>query len=238
MFKILLTSSVRSFGCSILLILLASSCCIAGLSDTTLLRVRSVSDSMYYQGNPKYMIVDAVIDGWIVLPNRVRFTFLSESYWVISDGRDMLKLPDSVKSRYAVKFFELLSAAGETGGAAIRLSATPDNTPLGLADIFDTASAFRNFTVRDRYRAGITSNGWRAIIAELQKDRFIQNRYIPFEMHYAPGYIEINGIKLAGEMNEKYCRLFRDSLGLDLRTDPVSGILKNEDLKRYLSDFK
>jgi hypothetical protein len=98
-------------------------------------RLKAISDSMYAENNPNYIVVDAIADGLISDGEEYSVNYYNNTLYI--NGR---KLDDTCRERYTQKHIAMLEKAG------ISRDGTSFCTSEGvyIYEILDARSAFRN----------------------------------------------------------------------------------------------
>ncbi len=232
-------SSHRLLPLVVTTIVLATALLIAGSTklfstekDNLREQLKEISAQMYKEGNHKYIFVDAVLDSLITLPAKADVLYMGSQYFSMMGNYGQVKMSGEQHERYKKKLQLFLLYVDEDKETPVTFDAIKGKGALTMQEILNKESAFRTCTAEERYRAGISKQGWKKVFAELVQDKLVQPGVKNFSMEYSGKGIVINGWKLEGVQETKYASMLREVVGIDLQK--VSGSLSPDDMQKYL----
>lgn len=199
-------------------------------------RLEKISRQMYEEGNVRYVFVDAVLDSLVTLPlKQGEFVHMGSHYMVMRAGTNTISMSGKKGLKYLQKLQRFFELHGEEKEKTVLFDAMPDGNTLTLDMILDASSPFRHYTVKDRYKVGMTTAAWRVIFEELEKDQYVSRDDEEFLLEYGPSKgILINGEAMENGYYWKYYKLFKDVLGIELDKDKISGNMNILALREHL----
>jgi beta-lactamase regulating signal transducer with metallopeptidase domain len=232
-------SSHRLLPLVVTTIVLATGLLIAGSTklfstekDNLREQLKEISAQMYKEGNHKYIFVDAVLDSLLTLPAKADVLYMGSQYFSMMGNYGQVKMSGEQHERYKKKLQLFLLYVDEDKETPVTFDAIKGKGALTMQEILNKESAFRTCTAEERYRAGISKQGWKKVFAELVQDKLVQPGVKNFSMEYSGKGIVINGWKLEGVQETKYASMLREVVGIDLQK--VSGSLSPDDMRKYL----
>lgn len=201
--------------------------------DTLKERLHAISKQMYEEGNYRYIFVDAVADSLVQLPFRGDLVYFGKTSLMIQTNNNYKAMTNTQQKQYCEKLQSYLVKMGEEPDH-IAFSALGNTGTVTLENILSSSSDFRTIEKQDMYEAGITTRAWKKIFSEMYDDGLVKSAENKFRMEYDKEGILINGEKLQGQQDNKYRRMFKEILGLNLEGDNVSGSMRMGDLEKYL----
>lgn len=199
-------------------------------------RLENISRQMYEEGNVRYVFVDAVLDSLVTLPlEQGEFVHMGSHYMVMRAGTNTISMSGKKGLAYLQKLQQFFEQHGEDKEKTVLFDAMPGGETLTLDMILDASSPFRHYSVKDRYKIGMTAAAWRVIFEELEKDQYVSRDDEEFLLEYGPSKgILINGKAMENGYYRKYYKLFKDVLGIELNKDKISGNMNILALREYL----
>lgn len=194
----------------------------------------AISDSMFRQGNYKYLLVDLFRDGYI--------TEDGNWYNVYPSAKDTTKggiaMPDSVRFAYGTKWDSFVHYIGQPHakyGYYIR-----PYYPIEYSHITNPQSELRSYNKKDLFNLRLVATGELKLYSELVKDSLtIADSAINFEFSKDGFYVQ--GKKLSADQLTKYRQICIDEFGDDFYSGDnrwSRGALAGSSLKKELEELE
>ena len=192
-------------------------------------RLEKVSQEMFDEGNPRYVIVDALMDSLVAITPTIGLPMADTSFERRNVNTDMFfdfvlrnsneffinftKLRGRTMHKYADKMERFLSRFGETNRPVHVVYFNHDT--LSLEKIFDPRSRFRKFSMSDRIYAGVYTAARKTIVKHLIDDKLLDPSAVTVAISFNKPGIKIDGILLDERLQNKYHLLFEKEYGVD-----------------------
>lgn len=206
----------------------------------------TASEEMFTAGNPNYIIVDLIADGYISLTDSFEYSInlkLSEPPFL--DAKYALKIPANAQENYVHKFEYFLKTSGlsrsryegKTGSISFTNNITQE-------DIINTKSEFRTgFTTLSLKQLGFYYNediGRLRIYEELIKDNLAPLDKA-LQLNFSKNGFYVHSKRLTPAQREKYSTMCKEMFGNNYYTDQSSwkvGSLPEDTIEKQITELK
>lgn len=193
----------------------------------------SISDSMFKQGNYKYLLVDLYRDGYI--------TEDGNWYNVYPSAKDTSKggiaMPDSVRFAYGTKWDSFVHYIGQPHakyGYYIR-----PYCAVEYNNIINPQSELRNYNKKDLFNLGLAAKGELKLYTELVKDS-LTNADSAINFEFSKNGYYVQGKKLSTDQLTKYRQICTSEFGDDFYSSDnrwSKGALPGNSLKKEMEEL-
>lgn len=175
-----------------------------------------ISNQMFLEGNPRYILVDLLNDGYITCDGTWYNIYVSPVGQATSGN---INIPLEVRKAYGIKWDNFVNSIGEAHpkyGTIIRT-----HGEINYNNIIDPNSSFRNVNKEYLHELRLTTSGEIKLIEEILKDKLLSSDD-DFSIRFSYKGYYVGGKELNAEMREKYMNLCMNEFGLNYYTDESS----------------
>ena len=177
----------------------------------------AISDSMFQQGNPKYIWVDLLRDGYIPDADSPRY-YLSIELEPQKGNTESALTPDMQK-QYVDKWNAFVKHIGQPH---IDSSYVLDSDyGIIYTEVINPLSRFRRNNKHDLFSLNLAATGHLRLYNELIKDR-LTKAALPIDFNFSNKGFYINGKVMNDKLREKYMQLFVEEFGANFYSDGSS----------------
>lgn len=200
----------------------------------------AISDTMFQQGNPKYIWVDLLKDGYIQ-DNDTNWhnIFITQNNPSPDKAFGNINLPDDIRKTYAEKWVRFIKyikepiAENETWMLSL-------HNGLNAKQVVNPESEFRKFTIHERHTMGFNAREDLVFYKELVKDGLISpDKALNLEFSHKGFFVD--GNRISQEMRHKYMELCEELYGINYydRYSRLSiGALKENTMQKRIAKLE
>lgn len=167
----------------------------------------AISDTMFQQGNPKYIWVDLLKDGYISGGKMVYNIYLYMNNAVNNET-----IPAKVQQQYVAKWDAFVRSINQPHA---------ENEPYlfnsiygtSYADVINPASEFRKNKKDELHSLGLTATGRLRLCNEALNDGF-STKFQPLNYDFSKKGFYINGKLLPDDLRDKYSKICDEEFGM------------------------
>ncbi len=199
-------------------------------------QLTKISEQLYEEGNTNYIVVDAVLDSVVTLPAKLEILYLENDQFFIHVNSKQIELTTEQTYKYATKLENLI--ARDNAGQSTTFSARIQQT-VTIDDILNPQSWFRTTEPEREFGRGLHAPQWKKLLQHMVDDGLIDlNRKEDIVLQYAVSSgIKVYGQPLTESNSNKYKKLFKELVFVDLDKGNESGQRTYEDLRKLFPEI-
>lgn len=177
----------------------------------------AISDSMFQEGNPKYIWVDLLKDGYIPDADSPRY-YLSIELEPQKENMESALTP-GMQKQYVDKWNAFVKHIDQPH----RDSSYVFDYDYGImySEVTNPLSRFRRNKKHDLFTLNLAATGHLRLYHELIKDRLTKTA-LPIDFNFSNRGFYVNGKAMNDKLREKYMQLFAEEFGVNFYSDGSS----------------
>ena len=175
----------------------------------------AISDTMFRQGNPNYIWVDLLKDGY-VQDGDINWY----NVYILTNGNSTggnTDIPQEAGEAYANKWIRFVKSLEEPLSEHCSYSFT-NYSPISALKMIDPNSDFRKISKSELNRLGLTEHGNLRFLRELVKDGLAPADKA-LDLEFSEKGFYVHGKRLTRELREKYMNLCEEEFGCNYYND-------------------
>ena len=178
----------------------------------------AISNEMFKQGNPRYIWVDLVKDGYILLNEKKWYNLYIGIESKESGGN--IDIPNDIRDKYAEKWLQFVAYIKEPNCKYGWYRLSTDGS-ITSEDIDNPNSTFRKTDKVELHQLSLTSRGELRLLNELVKDGLAPlDKAMNLEFSNKGFYVHEK--RLSRELREKYMNICKEEFGHNYYNDQSS----------------
>ncbi len=175
----------------------------------------AISDTMFRQGNPKYIWVDLLRDGYVLDADMCWYNLYINIYSK-EDGGNM-DIPQDIRNAYAAKWISFVQSLHEplSKYGSYNLS---NLDPISALEMVNPQSEFRKISKSELHRLKLTTNGELRFLKELVSDGLAPADKA-LDLEFSQNGFYVHSKRLTREQREKYMNICQEEFGYNCYND-------------------